>query len=717
MSATDALDALDPHDHDADHGDGDNELVVDGMPTPEELADADLFEEAIGAAGGSNTSGTPVALADTFKLHSLAGATKVIYLDFDGHTTSGTSWNSAFTGGAAFTTAAYDFDGNTSSFSSSELTRIQYIWQRVAEDFAPFNVDVTTEAPANLADLAKSGSGDTRWGVRVVIGGSSSDWFGSGAGGVAYLNSFNSSVDTPVFVFEDQLGNGHEKYTAEAASHEAGHALGLSHDGAAGTGYYQGHGSGVTGWAPLMGVGYYQNLSQWSKGQYSGANQKQDDLAIITTNNGFGYRADDYGNTMSTAGALLVSGSSVSASGIIERNTDSDFFSFAVNSGTASLSVAPVIRGANLDVKAELLNASGVVIASSNPADLLSASISMSLSAGTYYLKISGAGKGDPLTTGYTNYGSLGQYFITGTINAAPQTATISIGDVTVNENAGTATFTATLSKALGTPVTVVAATANGSALAGSDYAATMQTLVFAAGQTSTTFTVNLLNDAVAEGTENFFVNLSSAVGATIADSQAAATITDDDLSISVNDAAVVETNPAFNGALRTTTMTFTVKLSKAATKTVTVNYATASGTALSVYDFIAKSGKLTFNAGQTSKTVAVSVIGDRFVEGSETLFLNLSSPVGATIADSQGRGTIVDNDVAPSSVVRRSNVARGAVIGGDSPDTSDDLSAFTQANAGALASFASTLQSKPVHSFKRVAGQWLASEVVRFDS
>ncbi|MEX2214475.1 MAG: M12 family metallo-peptidase, partial [Phycisphaeraceae bacterium] len=272
--------------HDDDHDDHDHDLHI--LPAP------DLTIELSGTTG-DGTSGSTVsyALTDTFSLASLPGASHTIYLDFDGHVTSGTIWNTNFNGGNDFVTPAYDFDGNTASFSDSELQRIQYIWARVAEDFIPFNVNVTTMDPGSAA-LIKSGSSDPSWGVRVVIGGSSYDWFGQGAGGVAYVGSFNWNSDTPTFVFEAQLGNGHEKYTAEAISHEAGHTLGLSHDGTSTTGYYEGHGSGATGWAPIMGVGYYKELVQWSKGEYSGANQKQDDLAIITSQNGFGYRTDDH---------------------------------------------------------------------------------------------------------------------------------------------------------------------------------------------------------------------------------------------------------------------------------------------------------------------------------------------------------------------------------------------------------------------------------------
>lgn len=194
--------------------------------------------------------------ANTFYLNSLPGSNQTIYLDFDGHTTVGTSWN-IFFGRSSIVTPKFDFDGNTASFSAAELERIQYIWERVAEDFAPFNVNVTTQAPTDVNDLIKSGSTDTKWGKRVVIGGSSYDWYGQSAGGVAFTGSFNANTDLPTFVFDDQLGNGNEKYTAEAASHEVGHTLGLAHDGRTTPveTYYYGHGSGQTGWAPILGAG------------------------------------------------------------------------------------------------------------------------------------------------------------------------------------------------------------------------------------------------------------------------------------------------------------------------------------------------------------------------------------------------------------------------------------------------------------------------------
>ena len=348
----------------------------------------------------------PFNANQVFTLSSNANANHTIYLDFNGHTTTGTYWNSTY--GSSIVTDAYDTDGNTTAFSTSELTNIWNIWRRVAEDFIPFNVNVTTAAPPD-SDLIKSGSGDTRWGIRVAIGGDGS-WLGP-YGGVAYLNSFSWASDTPTFVFSDNL-YGDEKYVAEAISHEVGHTLGLDHDGKTdGTEYY----SGLNGWASIMGVGYYQELTQWSKGQYSGANNTEDDLAIITRNNGFGYRTDDYGSSLSTASNLSFSGLAVKTYGIIERNTDYDWFTFNSTGSNLALNINAFEVGANLDILAQLYNSSGQLIGTYNPTNSLSATINTYLSTGKYYLSIKGTGRGD-LATGYSDYGSLGQYSITGTI-------------------------------------------------------------------------------------------------------------------------------------------------------------------------------------------------------------------------------------------------------------------------------------------------------------
>jgi len=382
--------------------------------------------------GSSSLLASSVDLGRTFFLHSNPTATKTIYLDFNGHITSSTSWNNKTN--PTLTTRAFDFDGNVNVFSNAELERIQFIWQRVAEDFAPFGINVTTQ-DLGVDALANTGGRDNKWGVRAAIGGSYSDWYGSSAGGVAFVNSFGNAAAGPAFVFSKNLGNGNEKYTAEAISHEVGHTLGLLHDGTSSASYFGGQGTGATGWASIMGSGYYKNVTQWSQGEYNGANNTQDDLATISNSrNGAGYRADDFGNSAATA--KLLSGTRLNQFGIIETRGDSDWFRFSTATGNVSLSINNATqawindgfgnfsssllagRSPNLDIAATLYGADGTLIASSNPLDKLTASFNLNLNAGTYFLKVDGVGFGNPLSNGYSDYGSLGQYLLTGTLAA-----------------------------------------------------------------------------------------------------------------------------------------------------------------------------------------------------------------------------------------------------------------------------------------------------------
>ncbi len=401
-----AVENLDDH----AHGDGDSHLDPCVLP-PVDPSDPDL------ALSGTVTAQPgPFPDADTFKLHSRPSATKVIYLDFDGYITTGTPWNVAYNM-TTITTPAFDLDGNAGSFNSTELSAIQTAWQRVAESFSPFDVNVTTEDPG-IEALRNTGGGDQNWGIRVAIGGSSSGVLGISAGGVAYIGSFNWDSDTPTFVFPDSLAQ-NEKFIADATAHEVGHTLGLVHDGLSNpvTTYYSGHGAGPTGWAPIMGVGYSKSLVQWSKGEYPSANNGEDDLNIITTQNGFTYRSDDHGNDQPSATDLIASGAgNVSTSGVIERNSDSDWFRF-LGSGDINLQFDGAPLTPMLDIQAELYDSAGVLLATSNPVDALSATLSANVPVGYYFVKIDGVGKppnGNDF--GYTEYASIGQFFITGNV-------------------------------------------------------------------------------------------------------------------------------------------------------------------------------------------------------------------------------------------------------------------------------------------------------------
>jgi hypothetical protein len=228
-----------------------------------------------------------------------------------------------------------------------------------------------------------------------------------------------------------------------------------------------------------------------------------------------------------------------------------------------------------------------------------------------------------------------------------PAQPAVSVGDVAVNEaNAGTvaARFIVTLSQAAATPVTVLWSTADGTAtVANADYRAASGTITFAPGQTTQTVSVLVRGDTRTEANETFFVRLSQPTGATLADAEGVGTIRNDDRpALTVANVRVTEGNSG------TTNAVFTLTLSVPTMRAVTVNFATANGTAAARSDYVARSGKVTFAAGQMTQTVSVAVIGDTRIEADETFRLTLSSAVNATLATTRAVATIANDD--PSS-------------------------------------------------------------------
>ena len=348
----------------------------------------------------------------TFKLHSRPGAKRTIYLDFDGAVIVNSVW-----GRRTVRAAPFNLD-NSTGFSSTELQTIQFIWQRVAEDYSPFDVDVTTQAPANSGILTRSSRADDVFGMTAVVT-SIVGVFDCDCAGYAYVGVFDDVGDyfKPALVFYDMLYVGGEKNVAEVISHEVGHTVGLFHDGKTrGEEYYAGHGSGPTGWAPIMGEGYQHPLVQWSKGEYAGANNKQDDIAVMQSF-GLPLRYDDFGNTLESAQHLMDGVNhgdgfhTFHARGVIHASTDVDVFSFYTRRAVVSAAGVGAARSSNLDILLTLLDSGGKVLAEVNPIGDLSANMSMFISKEDFYfLAIRGTGEGNVAGTGYSSYGSIGNY-------------------------------------------------------------------------------------------------------------------------------------------------------------------------------------------------------------------------------------------------------------------------------------------------------------------
>jgi len=236
----------------------------------------------------------------------------------------------------------------------------------------------------------------------------------------------------------------------------------------------------------------------------------------------------------------------------------------------------------------------------------------------------------------------------TGTIVDDDPPPSLTINHVQVTEgDAGTvnAVFTVTLAPVSSRTVTVNWASADGTAVSPADYAAASGILTFYPGWTTRTVTVALKGDVVGEFDETFKVNLSVPSNATVAHGTGVGTIIDDDPlpAISISDVHVLEGNAGTVNAV------FTITLAPVSGRVVTVNYATANGTALAPADYAAAGGTLTFLEGETTKTITVAVKGDVVDEFDETFKVNLSLPINATVADGQGVGTILDDDLAPS--------------------------------------------------------------------
>ncbi len=360
-----------------------------------------------GSGGAPLASQTP-SEAQLKVLQSKPNANKVLYINYWGGVLSDTQWNADNNSGNDIVYTAYSYDNDSNTFSNDDRYRMWLAWRETAEDYAPFDVNITTDQTVYDATLSEDRA--------MLIASTTDSWYPQTAGGLGHLDSFGNDYNGVAWVWnadDDTLG--------QTISHEAGHMLGLSHDGTNSVEYYLGHGP-ADDWGPIMGGPFGHKYVQWSKGEYTNANNQEDDLIILK--NVLGESPDSVGDAFGTAVQIS---SSAYVEGVIEPlglngGMDTDVYMFQLGSAqNVTINVAPFLGtefetfGSNLSLDAQLLNSSNVVLASSVLSGLPSTNTlahSAVLPAGTYYIVITALTPQASWVLGFGEYANGGIYAV-----------------------------------------------------------------------------------------------------------------------------------------------------------------------------------------------------------------------------------------------------------------------------------------------------------------